>query len=256
MNNPSKFYLAHMHNKTKYRATWDPTKRFKIGDIGKLKQGVLNIYTSLDKEGIPIEMSKGSRGAAMDYTSHESVTIKTKLNGAIPALGSAFTTSDAGFSFDFKGDNSIIFQTSNHQLCQLINLAEIEHAVLEKYNLGNWDKDWVIITELVQADAATIIISNSSNGTLELKVNANIGTDNLMLTDATLGLSVLREKGSTLKYIAQNEITPLYRVMGLRSAFLSNLSIGTRGQISSNVIDEGLEILEYDEREHLDLNGK
>jgi hypothetical protein len=190
----------------------------------------------------------------MDYTSHESVTIKTKLNGAIPSLGSAFTTSDAGFSFDFKGDNSIIFQTSNHQLCELVNLAEIEQAVLEKYNRGNWDKDWVIVTELVKADAATIIISNSNNGTLELKVNANIGTDNLTLTDAALALSVLHEKGSTLKYIAQNEVTPLYRVMGLRSAFLSNLSIGTRGNLNSDVTEEGLEILDYDTREQQSSN--
>ncbi|MFA6151002.1 MAG: hypothetical protein WC716_06770 [Chitinophagaceae bacterium] len=250
MSNPSKFYLAHMHNKTKYRATWDPTKRFKVGDIGKLEQGVLNIYTSLYKEGILIEMSKGSRGAAMDYTSHESVTIKVKLKGTVPATGSEFTTLDAGFSFDFKGNNSIVFQTSNHQVCQLINLAEIEHAVLEKYNQGNWDKDWVIITELIEADTATIIISNSSNGILELKASANLGTGTLTLTDAALGLSVLHEKGSTFKYIAQNEITPLYRVMGLRSAFLSNLSIGTRGQLKYVVSDERLEILDYDEREH------
>ncbi len=250
MINPSKFYLSHMHNKTKYRATWDPTKRFKIGDIGKLEHGVLSIYTSLEKEGIPVERSKGNCGTAMDYTSHSSVTIKTKLKGTVPATGSAFTTADAGFSFDFKGDNSIVFQTSNHQVCQLINLAEIELAVLEKYELGNWDKDWVIVTELIEADNATIIISNSSNGILELKASANIGTGKLTLTDAALGLSVLHEKGSTLKYIAQNEITPLYRVMGLRSAFLSNLSMGTRGQLKYVVSEERLEILDYDEREH------
>jgi hypothetical protein len=253
MANPGKFYLSHMHDKTKYRATWDPTKQLKIGAIGKLDQGVLSIYTSLDKESIPVEISTGNPGAAMDYTSHENVTITTKLSGSMPISGSVLEQGDAGFSFSFKSDNSIVFQTSNHTVHQLVNLAEIEHLVLEKYNSGNWDKDWVIITELIEADAATIIISNSSDGTLELKAN-NLGSNGAVkLTDISLGLSVVREKGSTLKYIAQNSLTPLYRVMGLKSAFLSSLSMSTRGSIESALFAERLELLEYDERECSDL---
>lgn len=252
MTNPSRRYLAHMHTQTKYRATWDPTKRLSIGAIGKLEQGVLSLYTSLDKESIPVEIAKGNLGAAMDYSSHEQVTIITKLSGSIPLDGSVLGQADAGFSFSFKSDNSIVFQTSNHRVHQLVNLAQIEHQVLEKYNNGNWDKDWVIITELVETDAATIIISNSSNGSLELKANRNVNGP-ISLTDAGLGLSVAREQGSTLKYIAQNSLTPLYRVMGLKSAFLGSLSMGSRGMYSPQVFAERLELLEYDEREITDL---
>lgn len=250
MANPTKFYLSHMHEQTKYRATWDPTKHLKIGDIGKLNQGVLSIYSSLEKEGIPIEVSIGNSGANMDYTSHKQVAINMKISGSAPLAGSALTLSDAGFSFEFKGDQGVVFQTGNHRAFQLTNLAVIEDDVLERYRRGNWDKDWVIVTELIEADAATIIISNSSNGSLELKAGINSNLQKaLSLTDVQMGLSVVREKGSTLKYIAQSQLTPLYRVMGLRSAFLSGLSIGTRSEADRSLLQEGLELLEYQESE-------
>lgn len=249
MANPSKFYLSHMNAKTKYRATWDPTKKLAIGYIGKLSEGVLSIYSSLDKEGIAVEVAIDDTGAAMDYTSHDSVTISTKLSGSAPVAGSVLSNLEAGFSLEFKSDKSIVFQTSNHKVHQLINLAEIERKVLEKYNSGNWDKDWVIVTELVEADAATIIISNSSNGSLDLKAKADVGAANLSLTNAALGLAVARERGSTLKYIAQSGLTPLYRVMGIRRPFLGSPSFGTKGEATAAELKEEFGIQDFDEME-------
>jgi len=256
MSSLSKLYLSHMNAQTKYRATWDPTKQLKIGYIGKLEQGVLSIYSSLDKEGIPLEVATDFSDAVMDYTSHDSVTITTKLSGSVPTVGSLFAASDMGFVFRFKNKEGIVFQTNNHKVHQLVNLAAIEDMVLDKYKNGNWDKDWVIITELIEAGNATIIISNSSNGTLELKVNADTVTDKLSLTNASLALSVIREEGSTLKYIAQDGLTPLYRVMGIQHPFLRKLSFGVKGSRAYSITqdhDLRLQILDFDERE-LDSN--
>lgn len=249
MANPSKFYLTHMNAKTQYRATWDPTKKLAIGYIGKLNDGVLSIYSSLEKEGIPVEVAIDDSGAAMDYTSHDSVSITTKLAGAAPVAGSVLSDLDAGFTLEFKSEKSIVFQTSNHKVHQLVNLAEIERKVLDKYNNGNWDKDWVIVTELVEADAATIIISNSSNTTLDLKATANVGAGNISLTNASLGLAVAREKGSTLKYLTQSGLTPLYRVMGVKRPFLGSPSLGTKGVPAEADLKEEFRIQEFDERE-------
>lgn len=249
MSNPSKFYLRHMNTQTRYRATWDPTKKLVIGYIGKLDNGVFSIYSSLEKEGIPAEVAIDESGAAMDYTSHDSVNITTKLAGSAPVAGSALSNLDAGFSLEFKGDNSIVFQTSNHKVHQLVNLASIEQAVLGKYNDGSWDKNWLIVTELVEADSATIIISNSSNGVLDLKASADAGAANFSLANAALGLSVVREKGSTLKYITQSGLTPLYRVMGIRHPFFGDPSLSTKGEFAASSRADLFRIQAFDERE-------
>ena len=246
MSNPQEFYLAHMHNKTGYRATWDPGRPLIIGQIGKLDQsGSFNVFSTLAKEGIPAELLEDPSSSEMDYTSHNSVTIDFKLAGKAPKAGSVLTEADAGISFSFKGEKSVVFQTSGHKTHQLTNLAEIEHMILDKYKHDNWKKDWLVITQLVEAVTATIIISNSSNGSLELKAKAGAGTNEVKLTDASLGLSVAKEKGSTLKYIAQSGITPLYKVMGIRHPLFGKPQLGTKG-IDYEAQSEEFRIQDFD----------
>lgn len=246
MANPSKFYLQHMNDKTGYRATWDPGRPLKIGQIGKLDQNnVFNVFSSLEKEGIPIEVMSDPSAIAMDYTSHENINITAKLSGSAPIAGSVLSDVDAGFNFEFKSDKSIVFQTSGHKTHQITNLAEIENHILEKFDNGNWDRDWLIITQLVEADTATIIISNSSNGSLDLKAKASVAAGDLKLTDASLGLTVAKEKGSTLKYIAQSGLTPLYRLMGIRHPLFGKAHLATRTD-REEVQKEEFKIQEFD----------
>lgn len=235
-----------MNNKTGYRATWDPGKPLKIGYIGKLDNfGVFTVYSSLEKESITAEIHLDDTTADMDYTSHDSVNITAKLSGKAPVAGSVFTDLDAGFSFDFKSSKSVVFQSSGNKTNQIVNLAAITKSILQKYKDGNWDKDWLVVTELVTAESATIIISNSSDGKLELKANANVGTSNLKLTDVSLGLSVAREKGSTLKYIAENGLTPLYRVMGIKHPLIGKDKVVIKIKAEAPVF----EIQKFDEKE-------
>jgi len=249
MENPFKFYLKHMNDKTGYRASWDPGRLLKIGYIGKLdKYGVFNVFSSLEKEGIPVEVLTDPSSIEMDYTSHGSIIISAKLSGSAPVAGSAFTEAEAGFSFEFKSEKSVVFQTSGHKTMQLTNLAEIERQILTKYDNGNWDKDWLIITQLVEADCATIIISNSNNGSLDLKAKANVGTQQLKLTDASLGLTVAKEHGSTLKYITQSGLTPLYRVMGIRHPLFAEPKLNTRG-LEKDIQKEELKVQDFNSGE-------
>jgi hypothetical protein len=228
MANPHKFYLQHMAAKSGYRATWDPGKSLKIGYIGKLDgNGIFNVFGTLQKYGIPVEVDAGNKGD-LDYTSSDSVSISIKAAGTAPVAGSVLTDTEAGFSISFKGEKSIVFQASGNKTHQLINLAEIQELVLEKYENGNWDKNWLIVTELIESDAATIIISNSSSANLDIKASAAVGAANLKLTDASLGLAVARETGSTLKYIAEGGLTPLYRLMGIRSPLFGKTELGVR----------------------------
>ncbi|WGQ09945.1 hypothetical protein QG516_25880 [Pedobacter gandavensis] len=216
MATPYKFYMKHMNAKTGYRATWDPGKPLEIGMIGKLDgSGVFTVYSSLKAEGITPEIKADPSASDLDYTSSDKVSIGIKLSGSAPTVGSALTAADAGFEIKFTGEEGVVFKISGYKTLQIVNLKEIESQIKEKYQNSNWDKNWLVVTELIQADAATIIISNSKNGSLDLKAKAGVAAGDLKLTDAALGLSVARESGSTLKFLTQNGLTPLYNVMGL-----------------------------------------
>ncbi|WP_160716775.1 hypothetical protein [Chitinophaga solisilvae] len=220
---PQQYYLKYIHKETGYRATWDPGRELRIGDVGKLQpDGSFSVHTSLEKEGIKAEVRGDHSAADMDYTSGSKVSIDVKLKGSVPAAGSVFSQVDAGFDIGFSSDKAIVFKASGFKTLQIVNLAAITDAILDKYKNGTWKKDWHVITNLVQADAATIIISTSSSGRLELKANADIGAGaGLKITDANLGLTTVSEKGSNIKFIAQQGLTPLYNIMGIHEPWFN-----------------------------------
>ena len=230
MSNPYQFYLEQIHAKTGFRATWDPGRPLKLGQIGKLDpSGVFIVYSNLEDEGIPIQINPAGPASDLDYTSHESVSVTAKLSGTLPAAGSAFGHADAGFSFEFRNADSIVFQASGCRTFQITNTAEIEAAVLKKYNRGHWEKDWLIIAQVIEAASATILIANSENAVLELKANAKAMAAAIKLTDASLRLVLAREQGSILKFITQSGLTPLYRLMGIKTPFLGDPGLYTKG---------------------------
>jgi hypothetical protein len=228
MQAPFKFYLNHMHEKSDYRATWDPAVKLELGYIGKLDNGVFEVYSSLQNEGIIMQPSTQSSTLDLDYTSEVGVDINIKVAGAAPVAGSILTQAEAGFNLAFSSEKAVVFKISGYQTHQVLNLKDIEKDILDRYagrNLNGhtpWEKDWVVITRLVQASSATIIISTSSKGQLDLKAKANVGTSDLKITDASLGLSIAKETGSNMNFIAKEGLTPLYRVMGIRKPWFSS----------------------------------
>lgn len=230
---PFKFYMKHIADKAGYRATWEPNKPLELGMIGQLNQGIFDVVSTLEQQGFTANVLKDDTTGQLDYTSNDTVDIGIKLAGDAPVAGSVLTNADAGFVLDFRGENGIVFQVNDTLTHQIINMAEMEPEIVKRYKDGSWSKDWVIITQLVEAVSATIVISNSSNNKLELKASANVGTMNLKLTDASLGLTIAKETGSSIKMLAQQGITPLYRMMGIRHPLFGKVQVGARGVVKA-----------------------
>jgi hypothetical protein len=246
---PFKFYLSHISGNAGYRANWEPNRPLELGMIGKLSNGVLDIVSTLEQEGLQPEVLKDVTPGDLDYTSNQTVDIDIKLAGKAPAVGSILTEADAGFVIDFKAENAVVFQVKDSLTHQIVNLAKMEKEIIARYKGHKWPNDWLIITQLLEAGSATIIISNSSNNKIELKATANVGTANLKLTDASLGLNVAKEKGSSLKVISQQGITPLYRVMGIRHPLFGKVQLDAKGIAPDAHKEERFRYQDFDLRE-------
>ncbi len=246
MATPYKFYINHISSNAGYRANWEPNKPLELGMIGKLTNGVLDVVSTLEQEGLTPKILKDSSVGEMDFTSHQTVDIDIKLAGKAPTAGSVLTAAEAGFVLDFHGENAVVFLVKDTLTHQIINMAELEKQIIPRYKDGSWKKDWVIVTQLLEAVTATIIISNSNNNKLELKASAGVGTASLKLTDASLGLSVAKEKGSSLKVLAQQGLTPLYRVMGIRHPLFGKPALSSRGEDAKQVQEEVFKYQDFD----------
>lgn len=233
-----KQYLKEINNRFQYRATWEPNKTLAIGDVGILEKGIFSLRSSLTKENIPLEVRTDESEGSMKYSSEGAVEINTKLQGQASPPQSSLAQGDAGVMIHFKKQDAVVFQINGSRTHQIENTGEIEREVLKRFRENTWPKNWVIITELVEAKEATILISNSKDSSIELKANAQVqAPSDLDIADAQLQFAIVAKRDISTEIVAKEGITPLYRASGIKKPLLGDPSLGTK-DLFGEVLDE------------------
>jgi len=215
MSNPQKVYISEISKKTSYRANWLPDKPLNIGDIGKLEDGIFTLYTTLEQQNIPLEIRPSPSSLDFDYTSKDTVRVVSDLGASAPVAAGTPVNGKFSVKIDFQNNSGVLFQVTGSQKQIISNLDAIEKNILAKYKNNEWNLEWVVITEIVKTDSATIIINTGSSNTLEFEASGDAGLKTINLADARLGLKLMRESGTSTKIIAKEQLTPLYVVKGI-----------------------------------------
>ncbi len=215
-----KIYTKEMYQQFRYLAAWLPGTPFTLGDIGVLKGKEFTKIGNLEEHGINFEIEIDKTPADLEYASKGGVSIITKLSGAVSPEGSSLSNIDAGISANFSKENSILFKANNTTTPSIKNQIKLGEEVLELYKKGKWNKDWAIITELVESESASILISSSKEAKIDLKVAGDIGSKQLDIADAELNFQLSFSKDLSTKIIAQKGLTPLFKVSKIRNRFI------------------------------------
>lgn len=210
-------YTNEMKNRFGYYATWHPGVPLKLGDYGLLKGNIFARTGNISEYGIEYNIRPDDTKTPLIHNSQGNVTITSKLSGSAAPVGSALTSADAGIIVEFSKENSTLFKANNTTTPSIENPMAVGKEVIDLFQKGTWDKHWVIITELVNAESASIIISNKSNAKIELKANANIDTKSIDIADAKFDFSSQYSQGLETEIISQEAITPLFKVMGIKT---------------------------------------
>lgn len=218
---PEEQYTTDLKNNFGYYATWNPGLTLKIGDIGIVKGNVFRKISELEKLGITFEVDPDKTPTDLKYNSKGSVVITTKLSGAASIPGSSLTQADAGILVEFSKENSILFQANGTLTSTVKDTIVIGNKVIELFKQGKWDKKWVVITELVTAEAATILISNSKGAKIELKANAKIDAPKLDIANANFQFSTQFSRALETEIVAKEGLTPLFKIMGIKTSIFT-----------------------------------
>jgi hypothetical protein len=222
-------YLKELNQKFGYRPTWEPGKPLLLGDVGVLEKGVFSHRTTLDSLDIPIKIRKANTGSDIQYISEGGVDIQKKLSGEVPVAEMALSELDAGFSISFSKQHAILFAAKNARTSILSNMHDIEKEIFKLMENDEWKKEWVFISELMQTDGATILISVDQSSKFELKANADVSAGDLHIADATLDFQTSVDKNMQFKIVAQKGVNPLYRASGVKKNWFSSGKLATKG---------------------------
>ncbi|MEB2777467.1 hypothetical protein SYJ56_19285 [Algoriphagus sp. D3-2-R+10] len=217
----SKKYTREIKEQFGYLATWLPSTPLSLGDIGILKNNQFTKISNLSDFGIQFEIEIDKTKSDIEHSSKGAVSISTKASGTVAPQGSALAEVDAGITVEFSKENAILFKANRTTSPCIKDQIKLGKAVIELYKEGKWDKDWSVITEKVDAESATILISSSSSGKIELKAKGKVEAAKLDIADAKLGFELTFSKDLSTKIIGEESLTPLFKASKVNSSLFN-----------------------------------
>lgn len=214
-------YTQEIYDNLKYRPTWLPGTPLSLGTVGLIEDGLFRPVTSLNQLKFNFEETLDTERDAFDYTSKSGVSITFKGAGDTNPKFEAVTKASAGALIEFSRTGAIVLQlrgVANHRIADQPALYK---EMLRSIVLGDedqWQRNWVVITEVIQAESATIMISNSANSKLELKASGSVAPTSLV--DVSADFSVAKESSVSTKIISESGLTPLFRGVRVKRGFL------------------------------------
>lgn len=246
--NPISFYLKSLYEKTHgYRPTWLPDTPIQIGDVGILENDVFVKESTLQEYGIFAQIETSESNSNIDFSSEHGITITTKIAGKVDPKAVNLGMADAGFIVEFNHENSFIFRLNGSRTSIISNLGRVKEEVLHRFREGQWSEDLVIISQLLEAKSATVLVSGQAGSKVELKAQGNLNISTMDIADASLNLKLESGQSLAATILGQEGITPLYRAIGVKKPLFSKPSVGARQSgTQSQEVEDNFEMTEIE----------
>ncbi len=142
------------------RQVQNARRLLKLGDVGLLKRNRFELITTTDDLGLHTQSRDIGGAADYQYISSEGASINFDVSGAAPtAVGPIAHSAAAKVSVIFARANAVVFLATGCKTVSIERHDILGRTILERFKAGGWDKEYVVITELVTASSATILIS-------------------------------------------------------------------------------------------------
>ena len=218
----AKQYTTEIVQALQYLPIWLPIKRLELGSIGTIANNVFEITGNISKLPVPFTRSQDRPSGIMRYNSSKGVSVQVKAAGAAPALGSALATADAGVSIKFSRAELVVFEASDCKIEAIEDLNDLGQRLIRLYQRAQWDPNQYIVTEVVRAGAATVLISSNAGASVELKIGGKVNTAGLSLADVDAQFSVAGYSDMGYQIVAERGLTPLFKAWRVDPGFFSD----------------------------------
>ncbi len=219
MPSPLKQYTKELYSKFKYMAMWLPGKPISLGDIVVFDEGYYKRIGNIKDKGISFNIRHDKTASHVNYTSKGEVSVFFKAKGEPPPPMSQLAIAEAGFSVEMQKANATLFEALDTLSPSIENQIELGENILELYKNGKWELSHYVVTEILEAKSATILISNGANARIELSAKSNISPGGISIADVQAGLSTGYFSNMHTRIIAEEGLTPLFKASNVKRRF-------------------------------------
>lgn len=207
-------YSKELFQQFGYFTTWLPNLKIALGDIGYLTNNQFTKVSTLSDLDIPFTTDETHNTITLDYASAGGLSVQIKGAGELPLPNSALLETDAGCIIQFSKENALLFKADQTKTTTITNNLQLGQKIIERYKAKQWERAWVVITELIQTGTTSIIMSNAANAKIELKGTMELTSLN---SPALTGeLSLVNHQNIALRIIGEKGLTPLFKSMKIK----------------------------------------
>jgi hypothetical protein len=190
----------------------------ELGAVGFLKDGLFDQRARLKDFGISFAPRPDGGRTGFEYQSSTGVKTSYKAAGQASGAFRAVGVASAGVRFEFSRFGAVVFSAPNCVVSEIDNKRSLERKLR---NTSDWDMGWVVITKILKARSATILVSGSTGAFVELRASGDIAPGGIVLADLAAGFSRARTSGMAVQSVAEGRLTPLYEAFRMRQPTLT-----------------------------------
>lgn len=216
--------------------TWLPSDILELGAVGVLNKGEFERKHGLARLGISPEFEDPSdenpEGFAEVFT-HASAS-QVKAGAEFEAEFGPLASASIGFRFEKRGD--YIISVRGLQQRRIANLEYVTEEILKLDQRNEWNRSWILITEIWAAASLNVLVSQTRNSRVAFAAKGGEALTIAELSNASLAVDVAFREGEFL-HVQTTNATPFFRAKKVRPRFLRNNdveNISTRGSEGSD----------------------
>ena len=215
MTSPVRRYTDEIYGQFSYWATWLPTSRLQMGDLGPVQNRIFSPQTSLKELGVSFETTRDAKVLNLQHATQNGVQITFQAaaaNQTIPQIPQG----KAGVEVAFAQTSGIVFVVKDGRERRIRNLDAIGEKLLELIQRGDVAREYALVTHVVDATAATVLISSSSEAKFIVSADMDLKAGLLDLANGRMNFSRVSSKNMETELIADQGATPLFRLAGFK----------------------------------------
>lgn len=197
-----------IYSRTSLFGTWLPTDRVQVGEYGSIRRGRFNREGNLRQRGIEVSESRiSSTPSTLGFSDRATISRMTKVSA------SAAEAASGTMEIALTGEGAFVYQLQD-LIARRIADKETFFTSLFSAILSNklkWRDDFVVIDEVREAGAATMIVLENDAGKLTVNGDIPLGEESAApLAKVGANVTVDIERGSIFQAMGQSSSTPLY----------------------------------------------
>lgn len=213
-------YTSTMLGRFGYLATWFPGTSVIPGLLGIMEGKTFVPKSSIRSLGVRFrtETNRSPEGS-LQFASAQGIGVQPKVKGTVLDIAPTIPKVKAGVAVTFGKETGVVFSARGLTVRRVADVLALEKAIWDLWDRFLWNESWVVVTEVLAAAKATILISGGGGAKVELQAQVAAQVGPVDIGDLAAGFKLVSSYGMHTQIVGERGLTPLFRAIRVRDSF-------------------------------------